>query len=299
VNNACTDDSPAYAKYLSDADNRIKVIDEPKKGIVFALNSGLSRCSSDLIARMDSDDFSLPDRLMMQYEYMRQHQDIELCSCLVRHVPDSADTKGYDLYVDWINKIMTHEHINVSRFIESPLAHPSVVFRKSAIEKNGPYRQGNFPEDYEMWLRWLENGARMSKIDRFLLHWHDSPSRLSRSGSRYSQEAFYKVKMTYLDRWLRENNPYFPKIAVWGAGRYARKRAKYLIEKGHEVITYIDIDPKKAIRDDCTFYMDIAESGSVFIVNLAGKRGAGRSIRMHLEKYGYVEGKDYIMAAGI
>ncbi len=299
VNNACTDDSPSYAQKAASIDKRIQVIDEPRKGIVFALNKGLCQCRSDLIARMDADDFSLPQRLRIQLAYMQEHRDIDLCSGLIRHVPDFQNTEGYRIYVDWMNTIMTHEDISMNRFIESPFAHPSVMFRKRALDKYGSYREGAFPEDYELWLRWLEKGARFSKIKKILLCWHDRPSRLSRNEDRYSQEAFYKIKMIYLDRWLRENNPFSPQIAIWGAGRYARKRAKYLIEKGHKIITYIDIDPKKAKREDCTYYMDIPQSGKFFIVNLAGKRGAAEFIKSHLGQRGYIEAKDFIMAAGL
>ncbi len=299
VNNGCTDDSPSYAKDVASTEGRIQVIDEPRQGIVFALNRGLSRCRADLIARMDADDFSLPQRLKDQYEYMLEHQDIDVCAGLIKHESNSCNTKGYQVYIEWMNKLVTCEDISRNRFIESPIAHPSVMFRKRAIDKYGPYREGEFPEDYELWLRWLENGAKMAKIDKLVLHWNDTPSRLSRNESRYSQEAFYKMKMIYLDRWLRKHNPFSPKIVIWGAGRYARKRARYLLEKGHEVMTYIDIDPKKAQRNDCTYYLDIPKPGDFFIVNLAGKRGAGEFIKSYLDQRGYKECKDYIMAAGI
>lgn len=299
VNNGSTDDSVFIAKKAVSLDKRIRLVDEPKKGIVFALNKGLDFCSSGLIARMDADDFAFKNRLLLQYEHMQNKRDLDLCSGIVRHVCKNSSFEGYRIYVDWINSIKTYEQICLNRFIESPFAHPSVMFRKESIKKYGYYRDGTFPEDYEMWLRWLEKGAKMSKIDKIILDWHDLPSRLSRVDKRYSQDSFYEVKMQYLDRWLKENNRFYPRIAIWGAGRYARKRAKYLIEKGHDIITYIDIDPKKAGRSDCTFYKNIHGPGQFFIVNLAGKRGAGRFIKDYLNGLSYKEGKDYIMAAGI
>jgi hypothetical protein len=73
-------------------------------------------------------------------------------------------SEGYALFVEWQNRLISHEEHFLSRFIESPLAHPSVMFRKNLIEKFGFYHTGTLPEDYELWLRWFDCGA--SKIGR-------------------------------------------------------------------------------------------------------------------------------------
>ena len=102
----------------------------------------------------------------------------------------------------WTNGLLTHEEIALARFVESPLAHPSVMFRRSLVERWGGYAEGAFPEDYELWLRWLDAGVRMEKLADPLLIWNDSPTRLSRRDPRYAAEAFYRVKARYLARWL-------------------------------------------------------------------------------------------------
>lgn len=298
VNNASTDISVDIAREQALGDPRIKVIDEPRKGIVHALNSGLLHCSAQLIARMDADDISLPQRLQLQYSFMQQSPETDLCATLVRHITSAEDTRGYSLYIDWINSIISHDDILLNMFIESPFAHPSVMFRKSSVEKYGNYRNGEFPEDYEMWLRWLSSGARMGKVPQVLLHWHDSPERLSRVDKRYHPDAFFSIKFQYLDKWLRKNNPFFPELVIWGAGKLARKRAAILQEAGHQVLFHIDIDPVKAKRPYCRLYTDITSAGNIFIVSLVGKHGARCKIRGHLNGHGFVEGKDFLLAAG-
>src|SRR6185436_16591977 len=108
-----------------------------------------------------------------------ENRPIGLVGCLVEFGGDRSASEGYALHVDWINALTTPDEIALNRFVESPLAHPSVMFRRELVEKHGGYRAGDFPEDYELWLRWMEAGARMGKVPRVLLTWQDGPGRLS------------------------------------------------------------------------------------------------------------------------
>jgi hypothetical protein len=83
-------------------------------------------------------------------------------------------------------------------FVEASVAHPSVMFRRELLEKYGGYRDGPFPQDYELWLRWLEAGVRFGKVDAELLTWNDPPQRLWRTDTRYSVEAFYAIMCRHL-----------------------------------------------------------------------------------------------------
>ena len=56
-----------------------------------------------------------------------------------------------------------HNASSTLLFVESPLAHPSVMFHRTVVERWGGY-DGEFPEDYELWLRWLEPGGRMGLL---------------------------------------------------------------------------------------------------------------------------------------
>ena len=300
VNNASTDKSPEIAKLFSKKDNRIIIVNEPKKGIVEALNTGLSYCKAPYIARMDADDISLPSRLELQYNFMHQNTEVDLCSGLVQHFSETENnTSGYKIYVDWINKLITHQDIRLNQFVESPLAHPSVMFRKQSLKKYGTYSDGDFPEDYEMWLRWLNNGAQFFKLKQEILIWYDSPDRLSRNDSKYSKVAFNKTRIYYLDKWLKKNNPFYPHLWIWGAGKIGKKLAKQLSLKGHQIISFIDICPKKAKQKNCIHYSDIPKAGHCFIVNFVATRGTATLIKNELFRKNYTEGKDFIMAAGL
>jgi hypothetical protein len=250
---------------------------------------------------MDADDRSLPQRLELQRRYLDEHPDVGLVACLVEHLGGSQKKAGYARYVNWINTLTNHDDINLNRFVESPLAHPSVMFRTDLINRYGGYRQGDFPEDYELWLRWLEHGIRMEKVPEMLLRWRDQPGRLSRTHERYSFEAFYRTKTAYLAKWLKRCNAHHPDIVVWGAGRTSRKRAEMLTRHGINISAYVDVDPNKigrSIRGRRVLPPEkIPERGRCFVVSYVGSHGARTRIRSHLVNLGYAEGKHFILAS--
>jgi len=283
-------------------DARLHVIGREREGIVAALNAGLAATCGEFVARMDADDAMHPERLAGQLELMRARPDIGLVSCLVDFGGDRAANAGYALHVDWLNTLVSPEQIALNRFVESPLAHPSVMFRRELVERFGGYRAGDFPEDYELWLRWLDAGVRMAKVSRVLLTWHDDPRRLSRVDPRYAPEAFFKTKAAYLARELARIAG-GRRVLVWGAGRPTRKRAAHLAAHGVTITGYIDVDPKKAGRGlggtgVPVFAPErIPAPADVFVLGYVAKRGARELHRTELTRRGFVEGRDFLMGA--
>lgn len=296
VNNASTDSSRAIAQGFADNDERVALIDESTQGIVYALNAGLAHVTTPYIARMDADDIALPQRLERQLHFLQHHPDIHLVSCLVKHQSNTAHTQGYARYVDWINGLVTPTEIALNRFVESPLAHPSVMFRAEAISQWGSYKQGNFPEDYELWLCWLQQGARMAKLPETLLIWNDAPTRLSRTDVRYAPKEFYQTKAHYLAQWLKQHNPYAPNVWIWGAGKLSRKRARLLEQFDVHIAGYFDLSSHQRFSVPCVHFDEIPPPGKVFIISYVGNWGAREQIRAHLLARGYQEGIDFLLA---
>lgn len=284
---------------MSQIDPRIRIL-RTKTGIVGALNAGLAAATGDYVARMDADDESHPTRLAAQAEFLRTNPDIGLVSCRVAFGGDRVANAGYALHVDWINSLLTPDEIFVNRFVESPLAHPSVMFRRHLVEDLGGYRAGEFPEDYELWLRWLDQDVRMAKLPEELLTWHDHPQRLSRHDARYSPEAFYRLKAHWLAAWLKDLEP-ARAIWVWGAGRPTRQRAAYLGEHGVAIAGYVDIDAKKTGKKvggvPVVSPAELPPVGESVILGYVGTRGARELIRAELQRSGRREGVDFLMCA--
>lgn len=298
VDDGSTDDTAAMLEEFSRRDPRVKLIHKPLQGIAKALQTGCTAAAGRWIARMDADDTMHPERLAAQLEHAMRHPDLDVVSCLVAY---GGSTAGYAAHVDWINSLRTPEEIALRRFIESPVAHPSVMFRRDLLERHGGYRDGNFPEDYELWLRWLDAGARFGKVPRELLLWNDPSSRLSRNDPRYAVDNFYRTKCHYLARWLRENVDPKRNLWLWGAGRITRRRFDALEAEGCRFEGFIDVDPKKSNRhrDGRRVRMadNLPEIEDSFIVTGVGNRGAREKIHVFLTTRGWIEGRDFIMAA--
>lgn len=301
VDDGSTDETAAVLHHLARGDSRIRLLPRRHEGITAALNAGLAEAASPLVARMDADDVAHPERLAEQVAFLARDPAVGLVGSLVEFGGDAAAAKGYALHVDWINSLISPEQIALRRFVESPFAHPSVTFRRELATELGSYRDGQFPEDYELWLRWLGAGVRMAKVPKFLLTWHDSAERLSRWDSRYASSAFFRCKAAYLAGWIRQQLEPGRPIYAWGAGRLTRRRIEYLTAEGIALGAYIDIDARKVgrtIEGLPVLSPDQVRSASgCFVLCYVSKRGARELASAHLSGRGFVEGRDFLLVA--
>ena len=282
-------------------DSRVKVVTLPHAGIVAALNAGLDLAKGVFVARMDADDRCHPERLARQVDSLLKRPELGLIATTARYWADDAVGEGFRHFVHWNNQLLDPLAIYLRRFVESPLIHPTVMFRKDLVARFGGYRDGEFPEDYELWLRWLSHGVRMAKLDWPGLDWRERPARLSRADDRYATEAFYRLKTRYLAEWLLKKGLSKGRVVVWGAGRISRQRSQLLAGAGIEVIAYVDVDPhkvgqvvhgRKVLSPDA-----LPGPGKVFVLSYVANRGAGVQITEFLTSNGYIEGRDFLLVA--
>ncbi len=295
INNNSTDKSVEIAKHQIEKDKRFILINEKKQGVMFASNAGSDIARSKYIARMDADDVASKDRLKLQSDFLDDNPDYGAVGGKVKHISHSENTKGFARYVDWVNSVQTYSDILNSQFIESPIVNPSTMWRKEVGEKYGMYKHGDFPEDYEMWLRWLNKGVKIKKLNEVVLNWHDSDTRLTRTQSIYSDSSFYRIKTKYLAQWLEKNNPFHPRIVVWGASRISRRRAALLKQYGIEIEFYIDIKRSRQLEQKVIYYNEIPSSKEIFILTYIKQMDAREEIQDFLHDRGYIEGLNYLL----
>jgi len=276
-------------------DPRIRLLSTPIKSYVDALNEGINACRGKYIAHMGVDDISHPERLEKQRYFLEKNKEYDLVGCCVNYInDDDMQFRSFES-IKWSNRIISYEDICLNRFIETPLIHSTVMYRKKLTGKYEMYRAGDFPEDYELWLRLLDNGIKMCKLPEALIDWKDSPTRLSLIHEKTSTYAFYEIKTLYLFNWLKINNPFHPKVIVWGAGRFARQRFSLLHDLGIEPKFFIDLrsNPEYKVIE----YTRTPPAGHNFIVSYVSNPEARGKNREFLVGLGYSEGKDFICIA--
>ncbi len=283
----------AYAR----GDRRIRLLKLERRGLVTALNQGLAHCRAPVVARMDADDRMHPERLARQLEYLEAHPEIDLVASRVRAFPAQKQGPGMREYLRWQNDLLRPEEIAADIYVESPLTQPSATFRRQAVTALGGYRDGDFPEDYELWLRMVFAGKKIAKCPQILLDWRQRDDSYSRTDARFSRSAFDRLRARYLaaDPRLRRGR----ELVIWGAGRVTRKRCRHLIHRGHPPRAWVDIDPKKIGRDIDGVpvvgpdWLGARDERPMVLVYVAA-HGARDAIAARLEGMGFFRGRDYL-----
>jgi len=298
VDDGSTDSTPETLESLRRDDPRIRIMRSPHRGIIHALNAGLALCESDLVARMDADDISHPRRLELQAELMWARPEVSVCSSLVRMFPRKELLGGLVRYEGWLNSLMTPDRIAGDIFVESPVAHPSVMLRTRELIEIGGYREMGWAEDYDLWLRYHAAGKHFAKVEETLLFWRQAEGRLTFSDPRYSVENFLRAKAHYLAAMLKGmGRP----VALWGAGKTGRRLLKHLLREGIDVEAIIDINPDKIgrqMRGTPIVGLEYLDSApDAFVVSAVSSANARQLIRDHLAGLGRVEPRDFICAA--
>lgn len=298
VDDGSTDATPAILARWAEAEPRLRLIALRHQGIVGALRAGMEVAQAPLVARMDADDRSHPERLERQLAFLECHPDIAVVSCLVAGFPAEHVREGFRVYIDWLNSLVSDEEIRREMFVESPLAHPSVLARRAWIERVGGYQDRGWPEDYDLWLRLYLAGAHFAKVPQVLLDWREHPVRLTRSDSRYSLENFLRAKACYLVRGPLQDRD---AVLVWGAGMIGRRISKHLLRYGAALVAFVDVDPKKIGGTRRNLPILAPNELPIWwrrytrpaLLAAVGSRGARRLIREQLRELGLIEGYDW------
>lgn len=165
-------------------------------GLGNALNEGLKVCKNELVARMDSDDISRSDRCEKQLSLFSSYSDISFSSGTVSEfVTDPAHPTGKR------EVPITDEEIRTYSRKRNPMNHPCVMFKKSAVEKAGGYKETyHLFEDYYLWVRMLMKGYKARNTREVLLDMRSPADMyLRRGGKKYEQD------MLQFHKWMKKS----------------------------------------------------------------------------------------------
>ena len=280
---------------LGEEDRRVVVIRTPGEGLPRALNRGLARCDAEFVARMDADDLAHPRRLERQLEALGAAPALWAVGSQVRAFPRRAVREGMKSYLAWLNGLVTPELVARDLLVEAPIVHPASVIRRAALERLEGWREGPFPEDYDLWLRASEAGGRLTNLPAPLLLWREGPGRATRRDPRYTLERHIALKCGHLRRTLLARSD---EVAVWGAGETGKAFADALLREGVRVALFLEVDPRKVgrkVRGAAVRPFGEADRlrGRLPLLVAVGAKGARELIRQELTAKGMVEQVDF------
>ncbi|MGV4793001.1 glycosyltransferase [Rhizobium sp. F40D2] len=166
INDGSTDGSGPLSRELATLDRRIVLVERPNDGLVSALNEGISRARSNLIARMDADDVAMPERLELQYARMQAEPQLGVLGSFTRLMDKTGSIIRLSDY--------PVTELEAARFLERgcPIAHPTAMMRREVVLAAGGYRKAfSHCEDYDLWLRVNELGYGIANLPKPLLNY--------------------------------------------------------------------------------------------------------------------------------
>lgn len=297
VDDGSDDRSLALARHFAARDGRFRVDAASHEGLVASLNRGLSLCRAPIVVRMDADDWMRRDRLALQCAVLDGRPDLDAVGAHPRVFPRRGLPDGRRRYESWLHSLRDAADVHRDRFIECPVAHPTLAIRTGTLRALA-YRDRGWPEDWDLLLRLLRRGPRVGMIARRLLGWRDLPGRLSRTDARYAQDRFTACRAWHLHR---DFLAAAPRYLLWGHGRTGRSLRKALEALGHRAAAIVEVHPRRigetirgapvvapeALRDQPELPLVVSVAG-------AGPRAR---IRAALAAMGLREGERFVCAA--
>ena len=156
---------------------------DKNEGLGNALNAGINHCKNELVARMDSDDVAYPDRCEKQIDVFNTHPEVSICSGIVEEFttdPEVVDAR----------RVLPETNAKIMEFAKkrNPFNHPCVMYKKSAVEAVGSYKDFYLLEDYYLWLRMLMARYQGYNIQEPILHMRaGSDMYMRRAGWKYAK----------------------------------------------------------------------------------------------------------------
>lgn len=172
-------------------------------GLAEALTRGLQLCDHDIVARMDADDISLPERFARQLPLIERGLDL-IGTGMYEFLDDVGTIVG-----SRVPRTDAAEIATFARFAD-PFSHPTVVYRRSAVERAGGYQPLGLMEDYWLFARMIASGAKVGNIADPLVMYRVGDGAYARRGGVAQwrsemaiQRAFRSIGFTTVGQYLR------------------------------------------------------------------------------------------------
>jgi glycosyltransferase involved in cell wall biosynthesis len=163
-------------------------------GLGIALKKGVEICSNEFIARMDADDYAIPERCEKQLAIFEEHPEYDVVGSNVSEFVDSIDNV--------VSSVVLPEFPDdVVKYAKKrcPVRHPTLIYRKSAVIKAGNYRDYRHAQDYNLMVHMILNGSKIYNIQENLVYMRVSKDFYKRRGGWKQMKLILKLKKEFYE----------------------------------------------------------------------------------------------------
>ena len=169
---------------IAKGDARVRVFQTRLRHLPFSLSLGIHHARAPLIARMDADDISLPNRFESQVNYMNANPEVAVLGTQYDVINDNGNV------LRRVALPVSDAAIRLRLKRGNPFCHPTVIYRKAILEQVGGYLGGLHAEDFDLWIRISEiPDIKLANLSDVYLRYRQ----LGGSGARRSRLAYATV----------------------------------------------------------------------------------------------------------
>ena len=164
------------------------------QGLGPALTAGLKVCSTAWVARFDTDDLVERDRFEHQIRLLIAHPEVDICGGWIREFNEDPNTE-----TGRIRRVpLSHEAIAAYAQSRNPFNHMTVMFRRDVALDAGGYGNESMYEDYALWVRMLQQGARAMNLPEVLVLARTGRAMFARRGGWRYVASEWAMQRTFL-----------------------------------------------------------------------------------------------------
>jgi glycosyltransferase involved in cell wall biosynthesis len=183
---------------------------EANRGLGPALDHGLAACRFDVVARMDADDVAMPRRFEVQLPLI---EDADIVgSGLLEFVGDTNDVVGQRVPP-------LGDRISQYARMHDPFNHPTVVYRRSAVQAAGGYGDIPLMEDYSLFARMIAGGARAVNVPEPLVFYRVGATAFKRRGGLRLLRSELRLQSEFRRSGFTSPFEYVRNVAIRGGYR--------------------------------------------------------------------------------
>jgi len=165
INDGSTDTTESVIQRFDDQ-RIIHLKNSANQGLIYTLNKAIAGANGKYIARMDADDICLQERLGKQKTFLDQNKDIAVVASTIEFINEREEKTGL---WELDRQTISAGQIRSAILKQNCIAHPTVMIRSEIIKQLKYKEYQKNIEDYDLWLRLLNRGYKIAKLDEPLL----------------------------------------------------------------------------------------------------------------------------------